>query len=119
VILAVAASLVLAFVPFYSGVFMGSGGQPQASSATLIQVNGYWIIILLLVPPVLTSLGFMSARRRAIEAKGRPVLLWTAVAFLFLFCLAGSFSIGAYYLPAVLALLATGIISARIHSTEK
>lgn len=104
--LAVAATLWLALWPCaYSGVSTtptvpGEGGAPVElrTCASLIQVNGAWVLALLFVPVVIGGAGYLAARMQ------RRGLVWGAMGLLLAFCLVGAFSIGIYYMPSVAAL---------------
>ncbi|MBM3941717.1 MAG: hypothetical protein FJ316_02095 [SAR202 cluster bacterium] len=77
-------------------------------SATFLEVNSRWTLIPLLVPVGLTAAGLLVA----LGAHGRRniVLLWIVTALAAVFCVLGSFSVGMFYAPACLALLAAAII---------
>ncbi len=110
-LLAWGAGLFLVFWPTYSGesVTPVLEGEPAAeavrTSATLIEVNGIWVLALLLVPILLTGSGLtailFSHKRRVI----RTTLLWGPVVLLLGFCVLAIFTIGIFYLPSALALL--------------
>lgn len=87
----------------------GPAGQPTRTAASLIAVNGWWVLSLLLVPVVLSALGLLAAT--VVRHKPRPaaVLLWLSAVLLLGFCAAGAFSIGLSYLPAAAALLAAAL----------
>jgi hypothetical protein len=105
VVLASAASVWLAFAPFYRGEQLTADGTgPVSTSATLIAVNGYWVTSLLLVTVMLTAVGFWAVRTAGRGTANRIIILWVSTALLFLFCIAGLWSIGAFYLPAAGAL---------------
>ncbi len=98
---------------FYSGTSTEAGpdGAQQVApySASFLEVNDRWTLIPLAVPLAITAAGLLAAltikRRRT-----QLVLLWLAAAFLLALCGLGMFSIGMFYLPAVLALLAAAMI---------
>jgi hypothetical protein len=104
VILATAAGLFLALYPVYQGVSesVSSSGAVTSStdSATLIAENGAWVILLLCVPVALAVVGLMGAVR------GPRALVWAPAVVLLVFVLLAGFSIGLFYAPAALALLA-------------
>ena len=117
VLLALAASIWLAFAPFYEGMEQAAQGMEQpvdapiqvSTSATLIQVNGYWVISLLLVPVALTTIGFWGARSAHSPAR-RTKIMWASTGLLALFCILGLWSIGSFYLPAAGALGAAAAV---------
>ena len=110
--LAAVAGLFLALYPVYQGVSesMSSNGSVTSSSdsTTLIAENGSWVILLLCVPVALGALGVIGALR------GRRTLVWVPAAILLGFVILGGFSIGLFYAPAAVALLAAaGLTQAR------
>ncbi len=112
VILATAAGLFLALYPVYQGVsesVSSSGAVTRSSdSATLVAENGAWVILLLCVPVALAVLGLSGA------VWGRRAVVWVPAAVLLGFVILGGFSIGLFYAPAALALLAAaGLMRAR------
>jgi hypothetical protein len=103
---AVAATLWLVLWPCsYVGVTAtpagpeGTGARGERVCASLIEVNGWWVLGLLSVPVILSVLGFLAARGRI---RG---LVWGIAVVLLAFCILGAFSVGLYYLPSVVALV--------------
>ena len=91
--LAIAAFIFLLVCPVYRGV--GSGG---VTYATLIEVNGRWVIGLMMFP-VLVALVSLVVRKQVVRI--------IAAIVMGLFVLIGAMSIGLLYLPAgILMLLA-------------
>lgn len=116
-ILAWGAFLFLAFWPhFYQGTEAtpvapdGSGGEIVSVSASLIEVNGRWVLIPILVPVVLTGLALVTAWAWNGSRGVNRLLMWATAALLLVFCGLALFSLGIFYLPAALALLASAII---------
>ena len=114
-----AAFLWLVFWPFaYRGVSTqaappGSDAAPVVTelSASFIETNGLWVVFPLLIPVVLTGLAYLAGWYWNSMRWTRSAFLW-ALAFLTLgFCALGILSIGAFYLPAALALVVTAIVS--------
>ena len=114
-VLAWAAGLLLIFWPAYSGqsVTAELDGEAVAeatrTSATLVEVNGLNVLLLLLVPVLLTGSALLSilfAHKRQVI---RMAILWTPVVLLLGFCILAIFSIGIFYLPAALAVLVAAI----------
>ena len=119
--LAWAALLWLAFWPYsYSGTTVtaigpdGSGGEIVALYASHIEINGWGVLIPLSIPVALTAIGALAAVTWDRHRLRNKVFLWVATALLFGFCVLGMFSIGAFYLPAALALLVAAIIMSLI-----
>ena len=109
------AFLWLAFWPYsYSGTTItpvgpdGAGGGIVAVSASIIEINGWVVLIPLLIPVVLTAMGLLAAITWNHQLRNK-VFLWVATVLLIGFCGLGMFSIGIFYLPAALALLVAAI----------
>ena len=110
--LAWAAGIFLAFGPVYQSSSATPatpdepGGEPTwIGSSTLVEENGLYVILLLLVPVLLTA-SFLSARRLTAKRQTvRRALLWGNPAVLLGFCFVAIASIGMLYLPSGLALL--------------
>ena len=116
--LAWAALLWLALWPSsYSGTRItavgpdGSGGEVVPLSASLIEVNGWGVLIPLAVPVVLTAIGLWVALTGDGRRASTKVIMWVAAILLTVFCGLGLISIGIYYLPTALALLIAAIIN--------
>ena len=77
-----------------------------SSGETLIQVNGVWAALLLVIPIALTAAGMIAALPSTLPRALTLTLLWASAALLLLFCAAGVWSVGIPYAPCALALLA-------------
>lgn len=120
-LLAWGALLFLVFWPtYYQGVQATPvpavpNGPPPAEqemvrvSSSLIEGTGWWVLRLLLIPVALTALALVVALRAGPLAFTRQILMWVCAVLLLVFCLLGAFSIGVFYLPAGLALLAAAL----------
>jgi len=113
VALAVVASLWLIFLPaFYQGLSANPNSQETIeTSASLIEVNGYQVVFPLLVPVALSLVGFLAARTPEFLSAKRKVAVWALAVTLVVFCVAGLFSIGLFYMPAGAALVAAAVAS--------
>jgi hypothetical protein len=89
--LAVAAAIFLLIVPAYSG-FNGT----RATHATLMDVNGQWVIIPVMFPVVVALMPLLFP--------GRVVRIITTI-IIGGFSLIASFTIGLFYLPAAVVML--------------
>lgn len=96
-----AATLFLLLAPAY-----GSG-------ETVVQVNGVWVALLLVVPIALTAAGMIAALLSTLPRALTQTLLWACAALLLLFCVAGAWSVGIPYAPCALALLAAAWVGMR------
>lgn len=96
----------------------GDGGESVRSSATLIQVNGLWVLGLLAIPIVLTGLALISATmRQPGRAAGSRypwrLLGWVAALLLLGLSIVGSVSLGLFFLPVALLTLASVALRSR------
>ena len=108
-LLASAASVFLAFVPIYESISMNSSTQEiTKSSATLIQVNGYRVLIPLAIPPIITAINLLAILR---FRRGSRPLMWTMTALLMIFVTVSGFSIGLFYAPAALTMIIAALFT--------
>ena len=96
--LAWAAGVLLVLAPVYS------------SGATLIEVNGLYVIWLLLVPVLLTGIALWATRRPGDWRARRKAILWGSSMLLLGLCALSILSIGVIYLPAAFALVFAAVI---------
>lgn len=96
------ATLFFLFGPAYS--------SNSGDTATLIEVNGLWAALLLVVPVALTAVTLIASLPNAPRPRLMLTLSWVAFVLLLLFCAVGIFSIGAFYLPCALAMLVAVIV---------
>ena len=101
-ILAWAATIFLLFGPAYSG----SGGD----TATLIEVNGLWSALLLVIPVALTAVTLIATLPNSPHPRIMLTLRWASFALLLAFCAVSILSIGIFYLPAAIATLIAAIV---------
>ena len=101
-ILAWAATLFFLFGPVYSG----SGGD----TATLIEVNGLWSALLLVIPVALTAVTLIATLPTPAHPRIMLALRWASFALLLAFCAVSILSIGIFYLPAAVATLIAAIV---------
>ena len=118
-LLAWAVLLWLALWPgFYQGVSVSttlgeSSGEATRISASLIEANGLRVLPLLSLPVLLTGVGLLAitAQRRWSLRAGLAV--WASAILLLLFSAVAIWSIGIFYLPAAVALLAAAVLGGR------
>ena len=109
----------LVFGPVYQGVSVSAAApgapanEPIKTTATLIEVNGWRVLPILLVPAALTGLALVTILKTNAGQTRRRVLVWAASILLLGFCILGSFSIGIFYLPSALALVVSSILVSR------
>ena len=119
-VLALVVVLGLVFGPVYQGgsVTPAAPGAPanvptKTTTATLIEVNGWSVLPILLVPAALTGLALLTVLNTNAGQIRRRVLVWVPAVLLLGFCILGSSSIGIVYLPSALALVLSSILVAR------
>ena len=103
-IFAWAATLFFLFWPAYNGI-SGSAGEGVTSSVsgkTLIEVNGIWAALLIVLPIIFTSVALIASLPGAARPRLMLILRWTAFALTLLFCAAGIYSVGIFYIPAAI-----------------
>ena len=105
----------LAFGPIYQGTSMvpvapgEARKEPTRTSASLIEVNGWGVLPIVMIPAALTGLAILTILLTHTGQARRKILLWVLTVLLLVFCVLGSFTIGVFYLPSALALLLTAI----------
>ena len=96
-----AATLFFLLAPAYGG------------GETLVQVNGVWVALLLVVPIALTAAGMIAALPSTLPRALTQTLLWASAALMLLFCIMGVWSVGIPYAPCALPLLAAAWVGMR------
>ncbi len=112
-ILAWAATLFFLFWPVYGGISVSageSGTSSVVSSRTLIEVNGLWSALLLVIPVALTAVALIASLPNPSRPRLMRILRWASFAMLLAFCAVSALSIGIFYLPAAVATLVTAIV---------
>jgi len=123
--LAVAASAWIALLPgFYQGMSItGAPGEAPKEltelRASFIEVNGLRGLLMLLIPVLITLAGLLISWQTGYHNTFRRIIQWMLVALLLLFCIAGAFSIGIFYLPSALTLLVAAIFNLRNKSDNR
>lgn len=92
------------FYPLYQGAEITSEGTAQ-KTATLVDMNGFWVVLLLLIPISLSLVASVGVIVTRLSWRHRLVMMWAGVSLLLLFCLIGLASIGLVYLPSLLVLV--------------
>ena len=101
-ILAWAATIFFLFGPAYSG--------NTGDTATLIEANGLWAALLLVIPVAVTAVTLIASLPNAPRPRLMLALRWASFALLLAFCAVSALSIGIFYLPAAIAMLVTVIL---------
>lgn len=95
------------FAPVYQGEISSSDGSVTHTTATLVGVNGSWVVALACVPLVLALVAWVGLSLRCRRgSRFGGVLGWTVSTLLLVFALVGLASIGLFVLPVALLLLA-------------
>ena len=109
--LSLAAALFLALWPeYYQGTSVTTDGRVVEYSASLIEENGMDALLWLLLPVAACLWAFLASFSGTTSAK---VAIWLMALLLLLFAWATILSIGAFYLPAALALLLAALAATR------
>ena len=101
-ILAWIATTFFLFGPIYSG--------SSSDTATLIEVNGLWAALLIVIPVALTALALLATLPNPTRPRLMLILRWTTSVLLLLFCTVSMLSIGIFYLPAAIATFVAAIV---------
>ena len=119
-VLAWFASLFMAFGPIYQSVSSTVETRPGGfaiesveTTETLLEANGLSALPLLVGPVVLTALVVAILMTARIRPSTRKVSLWVAAVLLLGFSVVGALSIGAFYLPAAVALVVAAVMGSR------
>ena len=110
-LLSLAAALFLALWPeSYQGTSVTTDGRVVEYSASLIEENGMDALFWLLLPVAACLWAFLASFSGTTAAK---VAMWLMALLLLLFAWATILSVGAFYLPAALALLLAALAATR------
>ena len=114
----------LVFGPVYQGASVtpaapgAPANVPTKTTATLIEVNGWGMLPILLVPAALTGLALITLLKTNAGQTRRRVLVWVPAVLLLGFCTVAIFSIGIFYLPTALALVFSAILDSFSRGAE-
>ena len=101
-------------LPAYEGASSSSTGVTTHTSATLVAVNGPWVLGVVALPALLALIAWFGLHRRCASTTNYGgALAWTAIAALAALSLLAAASIGLYLLPAALLL----VVAARLTPT--
>ena len=93
-------------LPAYQGSESSSSGVTTHTSATLVGVNGSWVLGVVALPALLAVIAWFGLHRRcAYGSEHGGALTWGAIAALVLLSLLAAASVGPFLLPAALLLL--------------
>jgi len=80
----------------------GESAISGVSGKTLIEVNGLWAALLIVLPIIFTTIALIASLPGATHPRIMLILRWAAFALMVLFCAAGILSIGIFYIPAAI-----------------
>jgi len=109
--LSLAAALFLALWPeSYQGTSVTTDGRVIEDSASLIEENGAQVLVWLLLPVAACLWALLASFSRSAGAR---LAIWLMALLLLLFAFVSILSIGAFYLPAAIALLLAALAAGR------
>ena len=91
--------------PVYSTSSASDVNGVTLGSATLVQENGAWVLILVGIPAAVSALVIVALRARRSGARWGTPLAWTAIALLTAEALVGVMTIGLFIVPAIVLLV--------------
>jgi hypothetical protein len=106
---AIAATIYLLNAPLYQHVktvHTESGEQTIQGTATLVEVNGTWVINQLLLVTLVSGVPLFVALRRSTLHR---LVTWVSALLLMAYSIAGSFTIGLAFMPSAILLLMAAI----------
>ena len=105
----IAATIYLLNAPFYRYVEIvhtESGEETIQDTATLVEVNGTWVVNQLIGVTLVSGVPlFVALRRSALQA----LATWVSALLLMAYSIAGSFTIGLAFMPSAILLLIAAI----------
>ena len=81
--------------------------------SSFTEVNGYWLVIPLFVPVIVTGLALLFVLTWTVRRVSNALVVWGLAAVLLVFCGLGYYSFGMTYLPAAIALIVTAVAFGR------
>ena len=100
------------FLTFWTGFYQGetfnlTTDERVSTSSSLIDENGLEVLWIISFPVTVAAVGLFLTSRRTTSAK---IALWLAAGLLAAFCLVGAFTVGLFFVPAALALVAAAAL---------
>ena len=110
-VLVIVAAVIVLVAPSYSSVTSSSDRGEIVSTKTALEVNGPWLLLLLLAPIAIAA--------TPLFARGRAwvVLSIVSASLLWVFVILGSFTIGVLFAPAALLALVAACLPVRARDT--
>jgi hypothetical protein len=99
-------------MPVYQGTTASDAGLVTHQSATLVGENGARVLVIVALPAVLASIAWLGLHRRCAHASPHgTALAWAAIGSLLLLSVVASLSVGYFFLPAGLLLVAAARVT--------
>lgn len=104
-------SLGLVVAALFAPVYSTASTSPDVNgvtlgSASLVQENGAWVLILVGIPAAASAVVMLALRARRSGARWGAPLAWTAIGLLTAEALVGMMTIGLFIVPAIVLLVA-------------
>lgn len=106
-VLAVGAGVYLLIAPVNQFEIVNSSGDRESGATTLLQQSGPWMALVLLVPVVIVCVALCASSRF------RQLLSALAALLMLVWCIAGAWSVGGAYMPALLLLVVAIFLAPR------
>ena len=105
-----AVSLVNAPMYQHMETTLTAGGQQETTqtTATLLEVNGRQVVVQFVVVALVSGIPFFVILKRSTSQR---LLTWISALLLLAYSIAGSFTIGLFFMPGALLLLITALIT--------
>jgi hypothetical protein len=114
----VAATVYLLTAPLYQHVTTAiteNGEETVQSTATLVEVNGTWVVFALIGVTLVSGLPLLAALRRSASQR---LVTWACTLLLLAYSIAGSFTIGLFFMPGAVLLLLAAIATLFIRAAS-
>lgn len=113
--LAVAWGALLVVGAFTAPAYRHSDPGRRSYTTTLVQENGYWIVVPTAVPALIALVvGLMLYRRYRLGSANAGIVAWLGIGLLFAFAIVTLTTIGLYVLPVALFLSGSALLIRRL-----
>lgn len=109
-LISIAATVYLLYAPLYQYVRVidtARDGETIRGTATLVEVNGFWVVYLLVAVTLSSGAPLFVALTRPTLQR---LVTWVFALLLVAFSILGSWSIGLFFMPSAILLLIAGIV---------
>jgi len=110
-LLSITATIDLLNAPSYQyieTVYTESGKQYVQGTATLVEVNGTWVVYQLVVVILVSGVPLFFALR---QSASQSLVTWVSTLLLMAYSIAGSMTVGLYFMPSAILLLIAAVIT--------